>query len=284
MSSDFKRRLPGPLFWLSLAWIVLAAGLALFADWLPLVHFEQMDFSHPAAAPGTVSMESGGIHLLGTDTLGRDVISRLIFGSRVSLTVGLVAPAIGMAIGGFLGMLAGFYRGRTESMIMGAMDVILAFPALVLLLAMAFYIGRGMGNLLITLGFLSVPAFCRVARASTLAISQREFVTAARMLGTTDTAILLKEVLPNIFAGLAVYGLFVAAHMIVAEGALSFLGLGIPPPTPSWGGMIAEGKEVLEEAPHLSLMPAGAMFLTVLSLNLKGDILRRFLDSREGQL
>jgi peptide/nickel transport system permease protein len=284
MSSDFKRRLPGPLFWLSLAWIVLAAGLALFADWLPLVPFEQMDFSHPAAAPGTVSMESGGIHLLGTDTLGRDVISRLIFGSRVSLTVGLVAPAIGMAIGGFLGMLAGFYRGRTESMIMGAMDVILAFPALVLLLAMAFYIGRGMGNLLITLGFLSVPAFCRVARASTLAISQREFVTAARMLGTTDTAILLKEVLPNIFAGLAVYGLFVAAHMIVAEGALSFLGLGIPPPTPSWGGMIAEGKEVLEEAPHLSLMPAGAMFLTVLSLNLMGDILRRFLDSREGQL
>lgn len=282
-------------FWLALVWITLVVGLALTADWLPLPAFYQMDFSRPTAPPGTVAGNVGGdsrrisvsvadVHLLGTDTMGRDIASRLVHGTRVSLLVGLVAPAIGLIVGGFLGMLAGFYRGRVETVIMGMMDTILAFPGLVLLMAVAFYMGPGLDNLLLALGFFSIPAFCRVARAKTLAIAGREFVQAARMVGATDPGILFCEILPNILSTLVVYGLFVAAYMIVAEGALSFLGLGIPPPTPSWGGMIAEAREVLEEAPHVTLIPAAAMFLTVLSFNLIGDCLRRLVDTKERQM
>jgi len=293
--SGFPTGGTGPAFWLPLAWIVLVLAAAVLADRLPLLPPDRMDWDNPASSPGSTghfsattdqeaARATSRVYWLGTDSMGRDMLSRLVYGARVSLTVGLIAPAIGMALGGFLGLLAGFCRGRLDAVIMGMMDTVLAFPGLVLLLAVTYYLGQGLPNLLLSLGFLSVPAFCRVARAKTLTVSGMEFVQAAQMMGASRMRVMTLEIFPNIFIALMIYGLFVSAYMIVAEGALSFIGLGIPAPTPSWGGMIAEGREVLEEAPHVTLIPAAAMFLTVLSFNLIGDSLRGRYDPKGRQM
>jgi peptide/nickel transport system permease protein len=239
-----------------------------------------------AAAPGTV-YEAGGPpvrFLLGADTMGRDILSRLIYGARVSMAVGFFAPLIGLFIGGFLGCVAGFYGGRMETAIVMAMDVILAFPGLILLMAVSFYLGAGLFKLIATLGLLTVPAFCRVARARALVLARLEFIDAARLTGCGGMSILIREIIPNVFIPLTVYGLMVAAFLIMAEGALSFLGLGIAAPTPSWGAMIAEGKEVMDATPHISLVPAAAMFVTVLAFNMAGDAIRKVVERRENQL
>jgi len=165
-----------------------------------------------------------------------------------------------------------------------SMDIILAFPGLVLLLAITFYLGPTLQNLIGALGFLTIPAFCRVARAKTLALTNLEFVQAARLTGAGNITILVREIIPNVIIPVAVYGLLVVAFMIMAEGALSFLGLGVPAPTPSWGGMISEGREVLDEAPHVSMIPATIMFLTVISFNLIGDNLRNLFERGKSQV
>lgn len=284
----------GISFWLCMMWIVLVLSLAVFADLLPLSGYDIMDWDHPAAPPGTVgsverltdfkSNPVEIVYVFGTDSMGRDILTRLIYGGRVSLCVGLITPLIGLFFGGVLGLLAGFYRGRTESMIMAVMDVILAFPGLVLLLAITFYLGPDLKNIILTLGFLTIPSFARIARANTLTYAQRDFIQASRMAGQNDLSIIIHELIPNIITPMLIYGLLVVSYMIVAEGALSFLGLSVPPPAPSWGSMIAEGREILEESCHVSLFPALIMFLTVLSFNLIGDCLRRLTDAREGQL
>ena len=281
----------GLSFWLPSAWIAFVLLLAISADFLPLPPYDHIDWAHPAAEPGTRGVisrfDANGIvskiphtYWLGTDTLGRDIAARLIYGARVSLLVGLLAPVISFVIGGILGLLAGFYRGRLESVVVAVMDTILAFPGLVLLLAITFYLGPALPNLIAALAVLIVPAFCRVARASTLTWAQRDFIMAARAVGASDLRVLISHLLPNVMTTMAAYGLLLVAVMIIAEGALSFLGLGVPAPIPSWGGMIAEGKEVLDEAPHVSMIPAVIMFLTVLSFNLLGDRLRELTDIR----
>ena len=285
----------GASFWLAVMWLMIIAFLAISAEFWPLPEYDHMDWLNQAAAPGTEgripfkessqqTIETSFVYFLGTDTLGRDIVTRIIFGARVSLIVGLITPCIGMVIGGILGLLAGFYRGRLDAFIMVIMDTLLAFPALILLLVITFYLGSKLGNIIMVMGFLSVPYFSRVARAKTLTYAEREFVQSARMLGQTDISIMMREILPNIIMPLVVYALLVVSYMIIAEGTLSFLGLGVPAPTPSWGGMIAEGKEVLDEAPHISLLPALILFLTVLSFNIIGDSLKRVLDSKEEQL
>ena len=270
------RRL-GPLFWAAIGWMVLVFVVAIFADFLPLPSSTDMDMLE-RRAPFSAA------HWLGTDGLGRDELARLIYGARISLIVGLCAPVIGLTIGGALGMLSGYFRGRFETLVVGSMDVLLAFPPLIFVLAIIAFLGQSIFNLTLILGVLSIPASMRVARAATLTLSRREFVIAAQALGASHARILLRELLPNVMLPLFVFFLLGVAVIIVVEGALSFLGLGVPPPISSWGSMIGEGRESLEVAPRLAFMPAIAMFLTVLSFNLVGDTLRALTDPRQGAL
>ena len=272
-----KGRRLGTLFWLAIGWMVFMFAAAVFAPVLPLPSPTDMDMLE-RRAPFSVE------HWLGTDGLGRDELARLIYGARISLVVGLCAPVIGLTVGGALGMLAGYFRGRFESMVVGSMDVLLAFPPLILALAVTAYLGQSIFNLTLILGALSVPAFMRVARASTLTLARREFVIAAQALGATHARILMRELLPNVALPLLAFFLLGVAVIIVVEGSLSFLGLGVPPPISSWGSMIGEGRESLDVAPRLAFLPAAAMFLTVLAFNLVGDTLRALTDPRQGAL
>jgi len=262
-------------FWVAAAWIAAIVLAALLADRLPLPSPIDMEMLARRAPPSWS-------HWLGTDGLGRDTAARLVFGARTSLTVGLCAPSIGMLLGGSLGMLAGYFRGRLDSFVSGGVDVLLAFPPLVLALAVTAFLGQSLLNLTLILGFLGIPAFARVARAATLVFAEREFVTAARALGATHARILLRELLPNVALPLAAFFLVGVAVTVVFEGALSFLGLGVPPPLPSWGSMIGEARDSLDTAPWLAFMPAGVMFATVLAFNLVGDTLRAVSDPRGG--
>jgi len=272
-----RRRSLGWVFWLALAWIVIVLFGALAADLLPIADPSKISLLHRRQPPSAM-------YLLGTDHLGRDVLARVVYASRSSLTVGLVSAFLGLLVGGTLGLLAGYFRGRFESLTMATVDVLLAFPPLVLALTIIAYLGQSLVVLTLTLALLSVPAATRVARATTLAIAEREFVVAARALGATHVRIMLRELLPNVALPLMVYTLVVVAVLIVGEGALSFLGLGVPPPMPSWGSMMSEGREQLDFAPHIAFIPAIVMFLTVLSFNLVGDSLRSLTDPRRAAL
>ncbi|MGZ5905325.1 MAG: ABC transporter permease [Reyranella sp.] len=272
-----RGRKPGALLLVALGWIALIVLAAALADFLPIGSPTDMDMLARRALPSSQ-------HLLGTDQLGRDELARLIYGARISLTVGLLAPVIGVTVGGCLGMLAGYFRGRLETLTVAGVDVLLAFPTLVFALAVTAYLGQSVLNLTLVIGVLGIPAFTRVARAVTLSLSEREFVTAARALGATHTRILLRELLPNVALPLLAFFLLGVAVTIVVEGAFSFLGLGVPPPAPSWGSMIGEGRESLDLAPWLAFLPAGFMFATVLAFNIVGDTLRALTDPRPGTL
>ena len=270
------RQLPG-LFWVAAAWICLVVAAAVGADLLPLPSPTDMDMLERRMPPSLA-------HWLGTDNLGRDMLARLVYGARISLTVGVAAPLIGLVLGGSLGMLVGYLRGYLETIVVASADVLLAFPPLVFALALTAYLGQTIANLVAIISILSIPVFTRVVRASTLSIGKREFILAARALGAGHVRILLKEVLPNVILPLMAYFLLAVAFVIVVEGALSFLGLGVPPPAPSWGSMIGEGRESLEIAPRIAFLPAGVMFATVLAFNIIGDTLRAITDPRQAAL
>src|SRR3979409_1147743 len=269
------RRL-GPLFWAAIAWMIFVFAAAALAGLLPFSPTD-MDMLERRAPPSA-------LHWLGNDGLGRGELARPIYGARISLTVGLCAPIIGITIGGALGMLAGYFRGRFETLVVGSMDVLLAFPPLILALAVTAYLGQSLLNLTCILGVLGIPAFMRVARAATLTLARREFVIAAQALGATHARVLLRELLPNVILPLFAFFLLGVAVTIVVEGALSFLGVGVPPPISSWGSMIGEGRESLDMAPWLAFLPAGFMFATVLAFNIVGDTLRALTDPRPGTL
>ena len=264
-------------FWLPGIWILFLLFTVIFADILPIQSPTESDFSNLKSRPNLT-------YWLGTDVLARDIFSRVIYGARVSLTVAFLAPVFGMIIGLGLGMLAGYFKGIAESSIMGLIDIILAFPNIVLAMVILFFAGADIINLIVVLTVTSIPANTRIARASTLSYSEREFVLAARAQGASDLRILLYEILPNILLPNLAYILSFMSIIIMIEGSLSFLGVGIPPPTPTWGGMIAEGFADINTDPHLSFMPALVLFLTVLSLNLIGDCFRRRYAIRESSL
>jgi peptide/nickel transport system permease protein len=266
------------LFWVPVAWIVLLGLAAVLAPFLPLKDPLKSDFAHLAARPFSAG------HLLGTDELGRDVLSRLVWGSRVALTVGVVAVGVGMVVGGTIGLVAGYYRGWVESLLMAIVDVMLAFPALVLVIAVTAMLGQSLRNVSIAVAVVATPTFARVTRGATLTFAQRDFVTAAKAMGARNRRIIVRDLLPNVALPVVSYALVVVAVAIVAEGALAFLGLSVPKPKPSWGAMISDGRSKLDDAPFISLVPAAAMFVTVLSFNLAGDRVRRRFDRRGGAL
>lgn len=269
------RRGFGWVFWLSVGWVGLVLVAAVCADLLPLKEPTRMSLM-------ARSQGMSAAHWLGTDGLGRDLLSRVIHGARVSMTVGLLAPLVATVIGTALGLAAGYWRGRFGKLCMAAMDVLLTFPPIVLMLVLTAYVGASLTNLTLVLALLFVPIATRIARAVTLALVQREFVVAARALGATDLRIMRREILPLLVMPMLSFYLFSVAVVIVLEGALSFLSLGLPPPTPTWGTMIGEGRNLLESAPHVAFVPAMVMFLTVLALNLIGDAVRAVAEPDKG--
>ncbi|PXW24151.1 UNVERIFIED_CONTAM: peptide/nickel transport system permease protein [Williamsia faeni] len=261
------------LVYLSVGWLVTLILAALFANMLPIAPYD-VPVGAPRLKPAWGSLDL----LLGTDNFGRSELSRIVYGARVSLVVGTIAGVIGFTIGSLVGLVGGYFGRHLDNGISLLTDAMLAFPPLILLLALASIFEPSVTTMLIGLTMVVVPAFIRLSRANTMAWSSREFVRAARNMGAGHPRILFKEILPNVIAPLASYLPIVMAALIVAEGSLSFLGLGIPPPTPSWGGMISDGKDALATSPHLVFVPALAIFFTVFALNQLGDHLRTRFD------
>jgi len=282
------RAITGPrtdvAYWLALTWVILLVAVALLAPVLPLG--ESVNSARTLSDPINARPQIFSEHPFGTNRLGLDLLSRTIYGARTSLMVALLATAIGMTIGGALGLISGYMRGISDSVIGIVTNVLLAFPPLVLLLALAAVLPRTARNQALTLALLVIPVNVRLSRASTLSFSQREFVLAARAMGAKRRRIMLSELLPNVFVPLLSYAFIVIAVLIVAEASLSFLGLGLPQPSPTWGNMIAEGRNgVFEREPHLVVVPATVLFMTVLSFNLVGERLRaRFAGGKQVEL
>jgi peptide/nickel transport system permease protein len=279
-SDDLLLQKPlGVLFWISLGFVGLVVLSAVFANLLPLPNQNFQNYSAINAPPGIH-------HLLGTDDLGRDLLSRLIFGARVSLVVGFVSVIIGMAIGGSLGLISAFLGGKTDIALNAGSFVLLAFPAIVAVIAVVAFWGQTLSKITIIIGVAVIPILYRVVRASALAFVNRDFVTAARTLGASRRRIIFREILPNVVPAAVSFGLITVAGVIVLEGSLAFLGLSVPLPTPSWGNMIAQGTSNgnLSANPYILLWPSLAMFLLLLSINLIGDRMRQRFDIREGLL
>ena len=279
-SDDILLKKPlGLLFWLALGWVGLVVILAIIANLLPLPN---PNFQNYAAINATPSIH----HLLGTDDLGRDLLSRLIYGSRVSLVVGFGAVVIGMLVGGTLGLVSGYKGGRLDVSLNAGAFVLLAFPAIVAVIAIVAFWGQSLFKITIIIGVATIPLLYRVVRASSLSFANREFVIAARTMGANSTRIVFREILPNVIPAAVTFGLLTVAGVIVIEGSLAFLGLSVPLPTASWGNMISEGSSNgnLSTNPYIMLWPVLAMFLLLLSINLIGDRLRQRFDIREGLL
>lgn len=232
------------------------------------------------AEPGAAGAR-GAIHWLGSDGLGRDVLSRLLYGARISLLVGICAILVGGTIGVVAGLVSGYFGGWIDDIIMRLGDIQLAFPFILLAIMFLVVLGPGVGNLILVLGIGQWVTYARIVRAQTLSLREKEFVEAARALGDTTPSIIFRTILPNIVAPLTVIASFNVAAVILSEAALSFLGLGVPPEVPTWGSMLAESREqLLANKWWLAVFPGLAIVVTVLSFNILGDWLRDFLDPR----
>jgi len=271
--------------WLAVVWLVGLLLLAIFAPLLPIPDptksFPEIARKGPTAG-----------HLLGGDALGRDLLSRIIYGGRSSFAVGIGAVAFGLLIGGFIGLVTGFFRGRVDTILTPVMSLLLAIPQFVLALSLVTVLASGddvtssrrLGVVILGLGIVSIPILGRITRANTLSWSEREFVTAAKAMGAKSWRVMLREVLPNVVPAMLSIAMLGVGVAIIAEGGLSVFGVGVQLPTPSWGNIIAENRGNLRTSPHIILFTSIVLFLTVLSLNYLGDVVSQRFDVREGQL
>lgn len=234
----------------------------------------------PIAQPSRPFLEPGGSHWLGTDEVGRDLYSRIIYGSRVSLQVGVISVGVALLLGGSLGLLSGYYLGVVDALVMRVVDVMFAFPSIILIIAISGVLGPSTTTAMLAIGIAYAPIFARVVRGPTLAVMQLPYVEGARAIGAGQLRIMLRYVLPNIAAPVIVQATLSFSTAILAEATLSFLGLGTQPPEPSWGTMLGAGRRYLELAPWVAIYPGLAIAFAVLGWNLLGDALRDALDPR----
>ena len=262
-----------PLAMFGLIFIVFLAFVAIFADVLAPYPYQKQNLMHSYETPSRQFW-------LGTDEFGRDILSRLIYGARISLQVGFIAVGIALVIGGMLGAVAGYYGGWIDNGIMRLMDVLLSVPQTLLAIALAASLGPGLFNLMIAVGIAAVPNYARIVRGSVLSIREMEFIEAARAVGSSDLRIILKHILPNSMAPIIVQSTLGVASAILNAAGLSFIGLGIQPPYPEWGAMLSGGRQSIRDYAHLTLYPGLAIMLTILALNFLGDGLRDALDPK----
>jgi len=264
-----------PVFWLSAAALVVILLAAVFAERLAPFGPNEQDIAKRLQAPGLDSS-----HILGTDEVGRDILSRLIYGARVSLLVGVIAVGLSCPLGVLVGLLAGYAGRRVDDVLMRITDIQLAIPTILLAIAVVAVLGPGLGNVILTLSVTGWTLYARLVRGETLVVKGRDFVQAARAAGAGDARIMARHVLPNVFSPVIVVAVFAVANMIVLEATLSFLGLGVEPSVVTWGRMLNGGRLYLSTAWWLTAFPGFAIFVTVLAVNLLGDHLRDWLDPR----
>ena len=279
----YKKKSQGPEIWrrfkkhrralLGLGILIFLVFLAVFANVVSPYDPTVQDIPNKLQGPSMA-------HLMGTDQYGRDILSRVIFGTRISLMVGIVSTSMAVVVGGTLGSVAGYYGGMTESVIMRVTDIFLAIPSILLNIAIAAALGGGLVNMMIALGISYIPAYCRIMRSSIYSVRDQEFIEASRAAGAGDGYIILHHIVPNCLSPMIVQATLKVGAAILLCSTLSFIGVGISPPTPEWGSMIATGREYLRTAPHLTTFPGIAIMLAVFSLNLMGDGLRDALDPK----
>jgi peptide/nickel transport system permease protein len=272
---SFRRAARGnPLAAIGIALVTIFVICALFAPWIAPQDPSHIDLPTRLAGPSPT-------HWCGTDELGRDILSRLIYGSRISMLVGSCVVAASLALGLIVGSIAGYYGGRIDRFVnVVVMNAFLSFPGILLAIAFVAFRGPGIFNLILALSLGGWVGYARLVRAQVLAAREREFVEAARALGASDLRVIVRHILPNIIQPIIVQAAIGMAGAILAEATMSFLGLGVPPPTASWGTMLNDGRAHLFDAAHLVIFPAMAVMLAVLSFNFIGDALRDFLDPR----
>jgi peptide/nickel transport system permease protein len=269
-----RRIVSQPLAAAGLLLLVIFVAMALLSNWLAPANPAAIDLAHRLAPPSAA-------HWFGTDELGRDILSRIIFGARLSLTVAVSVVALSLSVGIILGGIAGFYGGAIDTALnIFAMNAFMALPGILLAIAFVAFLGPGLLNLILALSIGGWVGYARLVRGQVLAVREREFVEAARALGASDLRIFLRHILPNIIQPLIVQSAIGMAGAVLAEATLSFLGLGVPPPTASWGSMLNDARAHLFDAPHVVVFPAIAVMLCVLSFNFIGDALRDYLDPR----
>ncbi|THV14857.1 ABC transporter permease [Nocardioides caeni] len=269
------------VLWLGIGWLTFILGAAILAPWLPLGNHDDA----VAGLTAPIFAQPGDGYLLGTNNYGLDVFSRAIHGARTSILVALLAVLIGTTVGGLVGMVSGFVRGTTDRLVGIVSNSLLAVPPLILLIALGTVLDPSVRSIAFALSLLTIPSMVRLARANTITVAEREFVLAARALGASRMRLLRREILPNVVLPVLSLAVVMISVLIVAEASLSFLGIGIQPPQPTWGNMIAEGQGgVMEEHPYIVVVPSVCLFLTVFSFNLLGEKAQARWDTRSAKL
>lgn len=254
--------------------LLILVGVAIFADQIATYPFDKQDLILTLDPPSQA-------HYFGTDEFGRDIFSRVVYASRISIIVGFLAVTIGVTVGGLLGAFSGYYGGWLDSIVMRVMDILLSIPTTLLAIAIAASLGPGLFNLLVAVGISSIPRYARIVRGSVLSVRDMEFVEAAKATGSNNFRIIIKHVIPNCMAPLIVQITLGVAGAIISTAGLSFIGLGVQPPTPEWGAMLSSGRNYIRSYPHLTFFPGLAIMLTILALNFLGDGLRDALDPKQ---